>query len=118
MYKMKGTRKSIRRRIRRLKTRLRTRFTMRSRKNHKRSNRSRRHHNMTGGDGYSQFYNNMPSTPGMSTGGYLSPSMSALASPTIYQRIPGDSSVDNLNHNALNSFGKSGAGMGTPSRGH
>jgi hypothetical protein len=113
MYKMKGTRKSIRRRIRRLKSRLRSRFTMKSRKNHKRSNR--RHHNMSGG--YAQFQNNMPSTPGMATGGYLSPSMSALASPPIYQRIPGDSSVDNLNHNALNSFGKSGAGMGFPSRG-
>jgi hypothetical protein len=116
MYKMKGTRKSIRRKIRRLKTRLRSRFSMKSRKNHKRSHRSR--YNMKGGDGYGQFYNNLPSTPGMSTGGYLSPSMSALASPPIYQRLPGDSSVDNLNHNALNSFGKGGAGMGTPSRGH
>ena len=113
MYKMKGTRKSIRRRIRRLKSRLRSRFTMKSRKNHKRSNRRR--YNMKGG--YAQFQNNMPSTPGMSTGGYLSPSMSALASPPIYQRIPGDSSVDNLNHNALNSFGKGGAGMGFPSMG-
>ena len=116
MYKMKGTRKSIRRKIRRLKTRLRSRFTMKSRKNHKRSHRSRRY-NMKGGDGYSQFQNNMPSTPNMSTGGYLSPSMSALASPPIYQRIAADSSVDNLNHNALNSFGKSGAGFGFPSRG-
>lgn len=118
MYKMKGTRKSIRRKIRRVKSKLRRRFTIRTRKNHKRSNRSSKSYNMKGGDGYSQFQNNMPSTPGMATGGYLSPSMSALASPPIYQRLPGDSSVDNLNHNALNSFGKGGAGMGFPSRGH
>lgn len=114
MYKMKGSRKSIRRKIRRIKSRLRSRFTMKSRKNHRRSNRKSRY-NMTGG--YSQYMNNVPSTPGMSTGGFLSPSMSALANPVPYKMIAGDSSVDNLNHNALNSFGKSGAGMGSVSRG-
>ena len=116
MYKMKGSRKSIRRKIRRIKSRLRSRFTKKSRKNHRRSNRrASKRYNMTGG--YSQYLNNVPSTPGMSTGGQLSPSMSALANPVPYQRIAGDSSVDNLNHNALNLFGKSGAGMGSVSRG-
>ena len=118
MYKMKGTRKSIRRRIRRLKSRLRSRFAMKSRKNHKRSNRrasNRRRYNMTGG--HSQYMNNMPSTPNMSTGGPLSPSMSALANPVPFQRMFNTDSTDNLNHNALNLFGKSGAGMGFQSKG-
>ena len=121
MYKMKGTRKSIRRRIRRLKSRLRSRFAMKSRKNHKRSNRAAsnrrasRRYNMTGG--YSQYMNNMPSTPNMSTGGPLLPSMSALANPVPFQRMFNTDSTDNLNHNALNLFGKSGAGMGFQSKG-
>jgi len=116
MYKMKGTKKSIRRRIRQLKSKMRSRFAMKSRKNHRRSNRrASRRYNMTGG--YSQYMNNMPSTPNMSTGGPLLPSMSALANPVPYQRIFNTDSTDNLNHNALNFFGKSGAGMGFLSRG-
>jgi len=113
MYKMKGSRKTIRRRVRQLKSRLRSRYIKKSRKNHKRSNRR----GMKGGDGYSQFMNNMPSTPNMSTGGPLSPSMSALANPVPYQRMFNTDSLDNLNHFKLNSFGNSGAGSGFPSRG-
>ena len=112
MYKMKGSRKTIRRRIRQLKSRLRSRFGMKSRKNHKRSNRSR---GMTGG--YSQYLNNVPYTPNMSTGGPLSASMSALANPVPYQRIFNSDGIDNLNHFRLNSYGNSGSGMGFPSRG-
>ena len=119
MYKMKGTKKSIRRKIRKLKSKMRSRFAMKSRKNHKRSNRrsasNRKSYNMTGG--YSQYMNNMPSTPNMSTGGPLSPSLSALANPVPYQRMFNTDSTDNLNHNALNFFGKSGAGMGFQSKG-
>jgi hypothetical protein len=118
MYKMKGTKKSIRRKIRKLKSKMRSRFAMKSRKNHRRSNRrasNRKRYNMTGG--YSQYMNNMPSTPNMSTGGPLLPSLSALANPVPFQRLFNTDSTDNLNHNALNFFGKSGAGMGFPSRG-
>ena len=107
MYKMKGSRKSIRRKIRQLKTKLKRRFTKKSRKNHS------RRHNMRGG--YSAYMNNVPSGPGMSLGGQLSPSLSALATPPIFQRY--DNAIDNLNHNALNSFGNSGAGSGFVSRG-
>ena len=110
MYKMKGSRKTIRRKIRRLKTKLKRQFAMKSRKNHRRSNR---HHNMKGG--WAQYQNNMPSLPGMTTGIPLSPSLSALANPPIFERY--DNVIDNLNHNALNSYGNSGAGMGTFSKG-
>ena len=117
MYKMKGTKKSIRRKIRKLKSKMRSRFAMKSRKNHRRSNRrsASSRYNMTGG--YAQYMNNMPSTPNMSTGGPLSPSLSALANPVPYQRMFNTDSTDNLNHNALNFFGKSGAGMGFQSKG-
>lgn len=114
MYKMKGSRKSIRRKIRQLKSKIRSRFTKKSRKNHKRSNRKSRY-NMTGG--HSQYMNNVPYTPNMSTGGPLLPSMSALANPVPFQKLFNSDGIDNLNHNALNFFGKSGAGMGFPSRG-
>jgi len=113
MYKMKGSRKTIRRRISKIKSRLRSRFSTKSRKNHKRSNRKRV--GMKGG--YSgQYLSNVPYTPTYSTGGHLSPSLSALATPAPYHLLP-NTAIDNLNHNALNSFGNSGSGMGFPSRG-
>ena len=118
MYKMKGSRKSVTRRVRQIKSRLRSKYGLkRSRKNH-----SRRHHKsgkkyvMRGG--YSQYMNNVPNTPSYSTGGINLPaSLSALANPVIYTVNPNINGIDNLNHNALNSFGNSGSGMGFPSRG-
>ena len=116
MYKMKGSRKSITRRIRRIKSRLRSKYGIkRSRKNHSRRHNSSRHNKIMRG-GYSQYMNNVPNTPTYSTGGNLSPSLSALANPAPYQLLS-NQSIDNLNHNALNSFGNSGSGMGFPSRG-
>jgi hypothetical protein len=112
MYKMKGGKKSVTRRIRQIKSRLRSKYGLkRSRKNH-----SRRHHNkvMRGGD--SQYASNVPNTPSYSTGGPLSPLLSALANPVPFKLLP-NQSIDNLDHNALNSFGKSGSGMGFPSKG-
>ena len=116
MYKMKGGKKSVTRRIRRIKSRLRSKYGLkRSRKNH-----SRRHHRsqynkvMRGGD--SQYASNVPNTPSYSTGGPLSPLLSALATPVPFKLLP-NQSIDNLDHNALNSFGKSGSGMGFPSKG-
>ncbi len=116
MYKMKGSRKSVTRRVRRIKSRLRSKYGIRrSRKNH-----SRRHHRsqynkvMRGGD--SQYASNVPNTPSYSTGGPLSPLLSALANPVPFKLLP-NQSIDNLDHNALNSFGKSGSGMGFPSKG-
>jgi len=113
MYKMKGSRKSMTRRIRRIKSRLRSKYGLkRSRKNH-----SRRHHTKVMRGGYSQYMSNVPNTPSYSTGGSLSPSLSALANPVPFKLLPNVNGIDNLDHNALNSFGNSGSGMGFPSKG-
>lgn len=118
MYKMKGSRKSVSRRVRQIKSRLRSKYGLnRSKKNH-----SRRHHSKSRGKymmrgGYSQYMNNVPNTPSYSTGGQLSASLSALANPVPFKLLPNVNGIDNLNHNALNSFGNSGSGMGFPSRG-
>jgi hypothetical protein len=113
MYKMKGSRKSMTRCIRRIKSRLRSKYGLkRSRKNH-----SRRHHTKVMRGGYSQYMSNVPNTPSYSTGGPLSPSLSALANPVPFKLLPNVNGIDNLDHNALNSFGNSGSGMGFPSKG-
>ena len=117
MYKMKGSRKSVTRRVRRIKSRLRSKYGIRR---GSKKNISRRHHRsqynkvMRGGD--SQYASNVPNTPSYSTGGPLSPLLSALANPVPFKLLP-NQSIDNLDHNALNSFGKSGSGMGFPSKG-
>ena len=116
MYKMKGNRKSVTRRIRRIKSRLRSKYGLKrgSKKNFSIKNHSRRHM-MRGG--HSQYMNNVPNTPSYSTGGPLSPLLSALANPVPFIKLPNINGIDNLDHNALNLFGKSGSGMGFASKG-
>jgi hypothetical protein len=65
--------------------------------------------------GHVQFDNNRMLSNNFSTGGVLPKTLSALASPPPYSKVAPE--VDNLDHNALNAFGKSGAGSGFPSRG-
>ena len=52
--------------------------------------------------GYSQYMSNVPYTPSYSTGGQLSPSLSALANPVPYQ--PTNNCVDNYNYNTNKGF--------------
>jgi hypothetical protein len=52
--------------------------------------------------GYSQYMSNVPYTPSYSTGGVLSPSLSALANPVPYQ--PTNNCVDNYNYNTNKGF--------------
>ena len=66
--------------------------------------------------GYAQYQNNYPVSTQYSTGGVLPPAQSALANPTPYSKLT-NAAIDNLNHFAKNSFGKSDSGMGFPSRG-
>jgi hypothetical protein len=67
--------------------------------------------------GHEQFNNNNGSlSNSYSRGGFLSPSLSALAMPAPFKQLFAGN-VDNLKHSTLNSFGKSGAGSGFPSRG-
>lgn len=101
-YKMKGSR---RRASRRMKSRVRSRFAKRSRR---RSHSRRRSLKQKGG--YAQFYNNMPNTPSYSTGGHLSPSLSALASPVPYQLLSNNTScVDNYRHDINSGFPSRGS---------
>lgn len=52
--------------------------------------------------GYSQYMSNVPYTPSYSTGGLLSPNLSALANPVPYQ--PTNNCVDNYNYNTNKGF--------------
>ena len=101
-YKMKGSR---RRASRRMKSRVRSRFSKRSAKRSRRRSHSRRRSLKQKG-GYAQFYNNMPNTPSYSTGGHLSPSLSALASPVPYQLLGNE--PDNYNHFTNSGFPSKG----------
>ena len=114
MYKMKGTHKSIRRKLKLIKSRIKRRFGLKSRKARRHSRHMRRRrHSMKGG--YAQYMNNMPYVPNYSSGGPLTPSMSALANPVPIQRFV--DTMDNLNHGAPNSYGHYGTGSGFPSKG-
>jgi hypothetical protein len=91
-YKMKGSRKHV---IRRMKSRVRSRYNKRSAKrSHKRSHKRSASRGQKGG--YAQFDNNRPISSNYSTGGFLSPSSSALASPVPYQKLGNE--PDNYNH--------------------
>jgi hypothetical protein len=87
MYKMRGSRKQRSRKVRRMKSRVRSRYSKRSRSANSRSANSRRRQRGGYAQGYEQTY---------STGGHLSPSLSALANPAPFQ-IHGNN-VNNYNH--------------------
>jgi len=132
-YKMKGSKKTVRRNVRRMKSHVRSRYSRRTDSRSQRRSKSIRRgrgksKSMLGGTflspmtlpnypaGYNQYQNNNGSLSNTySTGGPLSPGLSALANPVPYQNVGGD--VDNLNHNTLNSYGNIGAGSGFASRG-
>ena len=97
-YKMKGSKRHVRRSIRRMKSRVRSRFNKRSR-SHRRSRSHKRSASRGQKGGYAQYQNNMPMTQTYSTGGHLSPALSALASPPPHQVLSNNTScVDNYNH--------------------
>jgi hypothetical protein len=108
-------------RSRHMKSRLRSRFMKRSRSNRRtakrnRNNRRSRSRSFRQRGGHSQYQNNMPVSNTYSLGGNLSPSLVGMANPPPISSVT-NQAIDNLNHNALNAYGKSGAGMGTPSKG-
>jgi hypothetical protein len=121
-YKMKGNKRTIKKRVKRIKRCLTKRYKRSSLSVKKRSCCvSSRRKKFRGGQpnypaGHSQYQNNNGSLSNTySLGGKLDPSLSALANPVPYQKVAGD--VDNLNHNALNSYGNVGAGSGFASKG-
>lgn len=93
--KYKMNKKSLKRKASTLRRKIKKRLT-----------RSRRHRQRGG----AQYQNNLPLTPSYSTGGNLSPTMSALANPVPYKMLSsGGNCTDNYNHFT---------GKGFASRGH
>lgn len=94
-----------------------------SRRGRGRRSRTRRHVTFGGAAvapaypaGHTQYDLNKVISNTYSTGGVaLSASQSALANPPPQTRLAAE--VDNLNHNATNAYGNSGAGSGFPARG-
>lgn len=92
MYKMKGSRKNVSRRVRQIKSRVRSRFVSRtkgSRAKHMRRHRTKRQRGGT---------NNMPFSNSYSTGGVLSPSLSALANPPPFAKLDNTNCPSSYNH--------------------
>ena len=92
MYKMKGSRKNVSRRVRQIKSRVRSSFVSRakgSRAKHMRRHRTKRQRGGT---------NNMPFSNSYSTGGVLSPSLSALANPPIFAKLDNTNCPSSYNH--------------------
>lgn len=122
-YKMKGSRR-MKSRVRRMKSRILRKSSRRNRTRTRGRTRGRGR-KMSGGAypavapnypaGYTQYDNNKIFSNTYSTGGPLSPQLSALANPPPYSVTKGD--IDNLNHAAPNAYGNYGAGSGFPSRG-
>ncbi len=104
---MGGSKKTMKRRVNRMKNRVRSKYARRH---------SNRRKSMKMRGGYSQYMNNNGSQSNTySLGSKLDANDSALANPPPVVRVAGQ--PDNLNHNALNAYGNSGAGSGFASKG-
>ena len=91
MYKMKGSRKNVSRRVRQIKSRVRSRFipsSKGSRAKHMRRHRTKR---QRGG-------NHMLVSNSYSTGGILSPRLSALANPVPFAKLDNTNCPSSYNH--------------------
>ena len=116
MYKMKGSRKHCKRMKSRVRSRYNSRSRNRSRSRSSQSSRRRRtsrrgmNKSMNQKGGYAQYQNNMPMTQTYSTGGHLSPSLSALANPVPYQTLSNCTNcVDNYRHDINSGFPSRGS---------
>ena len=107
---MKGGSKKMKSLKQRIRSRMVSRSlarTLRGGRRRMRSN-SRRTRSRRQRGGYSQYQNNQPFDLTYSTGGELSPSLSALANPVPIASVT-NNAIDNYNHYT---------NMGFPSRGH
>jgi hypothetical protein len=105
--KMKGGSRKMKSLRKKLRSRMASRSLARSLAGGRRSRRNRRLSRRQCG-GYSQYQNNQPFDLTYSTGGQLSPSMSALANP-----VP----IDQITNSAVDNYSRY-TNMGFPSRGH
>ncbi len=108
--KMKGGSRKMKSLRKKLRSRMASRSLARAMAGGRRSSRKlrriRRSRKQRGG--YSQYQNNQPFDLNYSTGGQLSPSLSALANPVPIDKIT-NNAIDNYNHYTNTGF---------PSRGH
>jgi len=104
--KMKGGSRKMKSLRKKLRSRMASRSLARSLAGGRRSRRMRRSRRQRGG--YSQYQNNQPFDLTYSTGGQLSPNLSALANPVPIDKIT-NNAIDNYNHYTNTGF---------PSRGH
>lgn len=102
---MKGGSRKMKSLRKKLRSRMASRSLARSLAGGRRSRRSRRTRRQRGG--YSQYQNNQPFDLTYSTGGQLSPSLSALANPVPIDQIT-NSAVDNYNHYLGKGFSSQG----------
>ena len=105
--KMKGGSRKMKSLRKKLRSRMASRSLARSFAGGRRSRRNRKLSRRQRG-GYSQYQNNQPFDLTYSTGGQLSPSMSALANP-----VP----IDSVTNNAVDNYSRY-TNMGFPSKGH
>ena len=109
--KMKGGSKKMKSLRKKLRSRMASRSLARALAGGRRSRRIRRSSRKLSRrqrGGYSQYQNNQPFSLNYSTGGQLSPSLSALANPVPIDQIT-NNAIDNYNHYTNTGF---------PSRGH
>ena len=104
--KMKGGSRKMKSLRKKLRSRMASRSLARSLAGGRRSRRMRRSRKQRGG--YSQYQNNQPFDLTYSTGGQLSPSLSALANP-----VP----IDQITNSAVDNYSRF-ENVGFPSRGH
>ena len=105
--KMKGGSRKMKSLRKKLRSRMASRSLARALAGCRRSRRRQRRSSKQRG-GYSQYQNNQPFSLNYSTGGQLSPSLSALANPVPIDKIT-NNAIDNYNHYTNTGF---------PSRGH
>ena len=105
--KMKGGSRKMKSLRKKLRSRMASRSLARSLAGGRRSRRSKRNSRKQRG-GYSQYQNNQPFDLTYSTGGQLSPSLSALANP-----VP----IDSVTNNAVDNYSRF-ENVGFPSKGH
>ena len=104
---MKGGSRKMKSLRKKLRSRMSSRSLARALAGGRRSRRRQRRSSRQRG-GYSQYQNNQPFSLNYSTGGQLSPSLSALANPVPIDQIT-NNAIDNYNHYTNTGF---------PSRGH
>jgi hypothetical protein len=106
--KMKGGSRKMKSLRKKLRSRMASRSLARSLAGGRRSRKNRKTRSRRQRGGYSQYQNNQPFSLNYSTGGHLSPSLSALASP-----VP----IDKITNNAIDNYSRF-ENVGFPSKGH